>query len=195
MNENESKKDQEKEHENVKEGLRSDHEDWEEKKAKLKNVTIRGIDSDTYDQFSRKIRNLDMNLGDAITKMMEEIVRDLDDSINHLPGLRARTTFNNFKLERVSISHYDKLEVGKADLEEANARIAFSHISRLTFLPDVTRDVFNRYVRNVSHCDTVRIPSIFPKLILYSKIDFCEKIEIYDVEGEGDTSKNTSSKE
>ncbi len=195
MNEHETKKDQEKDPENVKQGLKSDHEDWEEKKTKLKNVTIRGIDTDTYDHFSRKIRNLDMNLGDAISKMMSDIVRDLDETIDHLPGLRARTTFNNFKLERVSISHYGRLEVGRADLEEANARIAFSHIDRLTFLPDVTRDVFDRYVRNVSHCDTVRMPSIFPKLILYSKVDFCEKIEIYDVEGEGDSSKNTSSKD
>ncbi|MFX0211670.1 MAG: hypothetical protein ACFFDT_37180 [Candidatus Hodarchaeota archaeon] len=189
MNEHEPDKDQDFESEDSQEDLKTEDEDWEEEKSKLKNVTIRGIDSDIYDQFSHKIRNLRMNLGDAITKMMKDIIVDLDESLDDLPALRIRTTFKNFALERLSINHYDRLKIGRADLEEANAKISFSHIGKLTFLPDVTREVFTRYVKSVSHCGIVRMPSIFPKLIMYSKLQFCDRIEVYNVEDED--SKNT----
>lgn len=183
MNENhESEKDQDIESEEVK-GLQT------EVKAKLKNVTIRGIDGEIYDQFSHKIKNLRMNLGEAITKMMRDIITDLDESLDQLPALRARTTFNNFTLERLSINHYDRLKISRADLEEANAQVSFSHIDKLSFFPDVTREIFTRYVKSVTHCGTVRMPSIFPKLIMYSKLQFCDRIEVYDVED--DSSKNS----
>ncbi|MFX1284045.1 MAG: hypothetical protein ACFFB5_10340 [Promethearchaeota archaeon] len=189
MSEHESEKDHELESEDVQEEAENEEEGWKEGKSKLKNVTIRGIDSDIYDQFSYKIRNLRMNLGEAITKMMNDIIMDLDDSLDDLPALRARTTFNNFTLERLSINHYDRLKISRADLEEANAQVNFSHIDKLTFLPDVTREVFTQYVKSVSHCGTVRMPSIFPKLIMYSKLQFCDRIEVYNVED--NNSKNT----
>jgi hypothetical protein len=189
MNEHKPDDDEEFEDENAQKGPKTEEEGWEEEISKLKNVTIRGIDSDIYDQFSHKIKNLRMNLGDAITKMMKDIIVDLDESLDDLPALRIRTTFNNFALERLSINHYDRLKIGRADLEEANAKVSFSHIEKLTFLPDVTREIFTRYVQSVTHCGIVRVPSIFPKLIMYSKLQFCDKIEVYDVENED--SENT----
>jgi hypothetical protein len=191
MNEHESEKNDENEKEDAQEDLKIDDEDWEERKSKLKNVTIRGIDSEVYDQFSYKIKNLRMNLGDAITKMMNDILVDLNDSLDHLPALRARTTFDRFKLKRIRINHFDQLKVGRADLEESDKMVEFSHIDRLTFLPDVTREVFSKYVQGVSHCGTVRVPSIFPKLIMYSKLQFCDRIDVYEVE----ESKNTSTED
>ncbi len=182
MSEYESEKNNDIESEDVQKEPKTEDEGWKEGKSKLKNVTIRGIDSDIYDQFSYKIRNLRMNLGEAITKMMNDIIVDLDDSLDHLPALRARTTFDNFTLERLSINHYDRLKISRADLEEANAQVNFSHIDKLIFLPDVTREVFTRYVKSVTHCGIVRMPSIFPKLIMYSKLQFCDRIEVYNVE-------------
>ena len=114
----------------------------------------------------------------------------MNDSLDHLPALRARTTFDNFALGRLTINHYDRLKISRADLEAANAKIAFAHIDRLTFLPDVTQEVFSRYVRSVSHCGTVRMPSIFPKLIAYSKLQFCDRIELYDVDEDTDSTNS-----
>lgn len=195
MSEHESEKEHELENEDVQKEPKPDDESWREGNSKLKNVTIRGINSEVYDQFSHKIRNLRMNLGEAITKMMNDIIIDLDDSLNDLPALRARTTFDNFHLERLSINHYDRLKISRADLEEANAQVVFSHINKLTFLPDVTREIFTRYVKRVTHCGIVRMPSIFPKLIMYSKLQFCDRIEIYDVEEENQGLENTLSED
>ncbi|MHA2244179.1 MAG: hypothetical protein ACXADY_04365 [Candidatus Hodarchaeales archaeon] len=192
MNEHGSEKDHDIGLKNKEKESEADYEGRKEDKSKLKNVTIRGIDSETYNQFSRKVRNLEMNLGEAITKMMSDIIIDLNDSLDHLPGLRARTTFRNYQLERLKISHYDRLKISRTDLEEAKAYLSFSHIDNLTFLPDVTRDIFTRYVRNVSHCGTVRIPSIFPKLVMYSKLQFCDEIKVYDVKEEDQISNKIS---
>ncbi|MFX0086212.1 MAG: hypothetical protein ACFFAU_11070 [Candidatus Hodarchaeota archaeon] len=173
----------------------NNHENDDER-TKLKNVTIRGIDADTYEEFSHKIRNLQMNLGDAITRMMQDITKDLNDSIDELPGLSARTTFKHFRLARARITHHDHLSVGKKDLEEAGVRFSFSHIGELTILPDVTREDFRKYIRSISHCDRVRIPAVLPKLLMYSKINFCDKIEVYEVdqkEPKDDTEKSEQS--
>jgi hypothetical protein len=165
-----------------------------DEKTKLKNITIRGIDADTYEEFSHKIRNLQMNLGDAVTRMMKEITKDLNDSLDDLPGLSARKTFKHFRLHKASISHHDRLSVGKKDLEEAGARFSFSHIGELTILPDVTREDFRRYIRSISHCDKVRIPAVLPKLMMYSKINFCNRIEVYEVNQE-ESEKHTQKSE
>lgn len=85
-------------------------------------------------------------------------------------------------MERLLIDRYDRLEISRADLEEANAQVKFSHVDKLIFLPDVTQEVFTRYVERVTHCGIVKIPSIFPKPIMYSKFQFCDRIETYDNE-------------
>lgn len=155
-----------------------------DEKTKLKNVTIRGIDSDTYEEFSHKIKNMQMNIGDAVTRMMKQITSDIDESLGELPGLSARSTFRKFRLPRANISHHDHLSIGKQDLEDANARFSFSHIGELTFEPDVTREVFRKFIRNISHCERVKVPSVLPKLMIYAKINFCDRIEVYEIEKE-----------
>ena len=146
-------------------------------RSKLKNVTIRGINSSVYDDFSRKMRDLELNLGDAVNKMMEDVLTDFNDAF---PDLTARATFGKFHMQKASISHYDKLTITKKDLEEANTRFSFTHIDYLTIATDVTRDVFEKYIRSISHCRRVRIPSILPKLLIYSKMFHIDEVEVYD---------------
>jgi hypothetical protein len=161
----------------------SEHNDENnDERTKLKNVTIRGIDSDTYEEFSHKIKNMQMNIGDAVTRMMQQITTDIDESLGELPGLSARRTFRKFRLPRGNISHHDHMSISKQDLEDANARFSFSHIGELTIESDVTMEVFRKYIRTISHCDRVKVPSVLPKLMIYAKINFCDRIEIYEVE-------------
>jgi len=174
----------------------SEHNDENnDERTKLKNVTIRGIDSDTYEEFSHKIKNIQMNIGEAVTRMMQQITSDMDESQGELPGLSARRTFKKFRLPRGDISHHDHLSIGKQDLEDANARFSFSHIGELMFEPDVTRKVFRKYVRNISHCDKVKVPSVLPKLMIYAKINFCDRIEVYEVEKENSEEDESAKKQ
>ncbi|MFX1252433.1 MAG: hypothetical protein ACFFCZ_12585 [Promethearchaeota archaeon] len=143
-----------------------------------KNVTIRGIDSRVYDEFSRTIKSLGITLGEAISRMMTDVLKDFDGK---MPKLSSRFYRNGAQLATAVISGHGLLHVNEKDLIEANARFSFSHIDELTFEPDVTPETFTRHVRSIEHCDQVKMPSILPKLLVYSKIRRCESIEIYQV--------------
>ncbi|MFW9778361.1 MAG: hypothetical protein ACFFE8_05855 [Candidatus Heimdallarchaeota archaeon] len=147
----------------------------------LKNVTIRGVDSDVYETFSNKIKMLDMTIGDAITKMMRDIVVNLDETFTD-PDLKSPLSSRTLiGLEKVAVSHHKKLEINAKDLVDANSQISFAHIGSLKIGPDVTKNLFMRYIRNISHCKEVQLPGILPKLLLLSKISFCGNIEMYEV--------------
>lgn len=142
-------------------------DDYKLSNSKLKNVTIRGVNSHTYDEFSRKVRDLELNLGDAVNKMMEDVLADFDDAF---PDLTARASFGRFHMQKASIAHYNELTITKRDLEESNARFSFTHIDKLVIANDVTREVFEKYIRSISHCRRVYIPASLPKLFVLSKM-------------------------
>jgi hypothetical protein len=155
---------------------------------KLKNITIRGIDSDTYEDFSSKVKSLNKNIGDAVTQMMKDILVDFDDAF---PTLSSKDSLRKLKSDAQVISHHERLDISKQDLEDAGVPFAFRHIERLTIGPDVDLETFNKYIVQIQHCSRVKIPAIQPKLVLLSRIRFCDRVEVYPVTSESDS---TSSK-
>jgi hypothetical protein len=145
----------------------------------LKNVTIRGIDSEIYEEFSSSIKSLNMNIGDAITRMMADILEDFDGTF---PKLSSKRSLGKFKLNKIKIMHHDFLSINKADLVEGGVKIYFMHIQKLRIGPDVDLETFNRYIGAIQHCDIVEIPNILPKVILLSKTPFCDRVRVYSVE-------------
>jgi hypothetical protein len=151
----------------------------DETKSTLKSVTIRGVDGAVYDKFSQVVQMAGLTMGEAITKMMGDVMRDFDENF---PDLSAESFRMMVKMDKIAIEHHERLSVSKRDLEDANRSIIFEHIRSLTFEADVTEEAFNTYVRKIQHCGTVRVPSVLPKLQIYSKIEFTDNIEIYDAE-------------
>jgi hypothetical protein len=153
----------------------------DEERPTLKSVTIRGVDGRTYDEFSRVIQMAGITMGEAITKMMGDVMRDFDETF---PELSAESFRLMTKKDKISVQNYRKLTVSRKDLEDANRRVKFRHIEELTFEKDVDEEAFNTYVRSIEHCGAVRVPSVLPKLLIYAKIGHTDDILIYDVEGE-----------
>lgn len=149
-------------------------------KRTLKNVTIRGIDASVYQAFSQKVQSFDMTIGDAITQLMTDVVKDFDDIFPTL----FHQDYRNFKLGKARISHHRELTIGKSDLVDASAYFGFEHIDHLTLDPSVDLTTLLRYIRYINHCSTVYVPSHLPKLLVYSKVNFCDNIEFYDVKDE-----------
>ncbi|OLS22289.1 MAG: hypothetical protein HeimC3_31660 [Candidatus Heimdallarchaeota archaeon LC_3] len=145
----------------------------------VKNVTIRGIDSNTYLEFSKAVKILNMNIGDAITRMMQDVIKDFDGTF---PGIRPGILKGKEQLKKIEIEYNEELKISNDDLIQANARISFERIGTLDIKSDVTQESFNKYIREIYRCKNVRVPNILPKLIILSKIVRYEKIEIYDVE-------------
>ena len=147
-------------------------------KSSLKNITIRGVDERTYDEFSQTIRLASLTMGEIITKMMQDVVKDFDDVF---PKLSAKTLKFLVKKDQIKVSNYRTISISKKDLVDADKRVRFRHVDELVFEDDVTSDLFSSYVDSISHCETVRVLSVLPKLLIYSKISHANNIEIYEV--------------
>ena len=159
----------------------SEINDQDEVVPTLKSVTIRGVDGGGYDEFSQVIQMAGLTMGEAITKMMGDVMKDFDETF---PDLSAESFRLMVKKDRINVQHHERLSISRKDLEDANRGIKFQHIRDLTFEADVTEEVFNTYVRSIQHCGTVRVPSVLPKLQIYAKIAHTDVIEIYDAEDE-----------
>ena len=153
----------------------------QDERPTLKSVTIRGVDGGVYDEFSQVVQMAGLTMGEAVTKMMGDVMRDFDETF---PDLSAESFRMMVKKDKIAVQHHERLSVSRKDLEDADRGVVFQHIRSLTFEADVTEEVFNTYVRGIQHCETVRVPSVLPKLQIYAKIAFTDNIEIYDVEDE-----------
>ena len=120
-----------------------------------------------------------MNIGDAITRMMQDVIKDFDGTF---PDIRSGILKGKEQLRKIEIIHNEELQISNNDLVQANARINFVRIGTLDIRPDVTQESFNKYIREIIRCNNIRVPNILPKLVILSKIIRYEKIEIYDVE-------------
>lgn len=153
----------------------------QDERPTLKSVTIRGVNGGIYDEFSQVVQMAGLTMGEAVTKMMGDVMRDFDETF---PDLSAESFRMMVKKDKIAVQHHERLSVSRKDLEDADRSIVFQHIRMLTFDADVTEEVFNTYVRRIQHCETVRVPSVLPKLQIYAKIAFTDNIEIYDAEEE-----------
>ena len=145
----------------------------------VKNISIRGVNSDVYEQFSNKIKVHEMTIGDAISKMMGDVVADFDETFPEISAASLRAIAG---LRKGSIQHQGRVSVSKKDLVDADMRFYFQHIKVLEFEDDVDLETFEKYVGGIQHVTSVRIPAILPKLKLLAYIQFCKEIEVYEVE-------------
>lgn len=145
----------------------------------IKTVTIRGVDGRIYDEFSRVIQSSGMTMGEAVSKMMRDVSRDFDEVF---PMLSSKSFKYMVKKDKIVLEHFDELTVGLKDFEEADKRVQFQHIRCLTLESDVNAEAFETYIDEIEHCDVVRVPSVLPKLLIYSKISHCNEVEIYTPE-------------
>ena len=141
-----------------------------------KSITIRGIDTEVYDDFSTKIKTVGLNIGDAVSKMMTDVLTDFDENFPEISAKGLRR-----KVASISITHHRSLSISAADLTEDDMGYSFSHIDNLTFEPDVTKEIFLKHVKSVSHCKTVKVSMILPKLRLLSLFSFVPDLQFYDV--------------
>jgi len=146
--------------------------------AHLKSISIRGVNAEIYDQFVNKMKTIDLNIGDAITKLMKDVISSFD---KEFPELSAKS-LKLLSLGTLSISHHNNLTISKKDLLDTERAINFIHCSELRFEPDVDQLTFLQFVKNIMHCNRVQIPKILPKLLLLSRIRFCENVEFYEVD-------------
>ncbi|WP_371804901.1 hypothetical protein [Candidatus Lokiarchaeum ossiferum] len=144
----------------------------------LKSISIRGVKADVYEQFVNKTKKLDMNIGKAITKLMQDVVSTFEEEF---PQISAESLRSANKVPLSIVGHMD-LSISKEDLEEPGEQISFIGIQNLSFSPNVDKDTYLKCINKIVGCRGIRIPNILPKLVLLSKIVDCKNIEIYETD-------------
>lgn len=147
-------------------------------KENLKSISIRGVNAGVYEQFVTKTKVLNMNIGDAISKLMKDVVNSFEDGFPHIS---AKSLGSITKIPLSIIGHED-LTITKQDLVDAKNQISLINITRLSFAPDVDKETFQQYISKIIGCTNIKVPNVLPKLVLLSKLQACKNIEIYEVD-------------
>lgn len=144
--------------------------------SKLKNITIRGIDVAVYDEFSKKMKIAEINMGDALNKMMTDVMNSFDDVF---PNISAASLSGKIRKARLNITHHDTLHLSKDDFISSDKMVIFDHIDDLSFDETVDAETFEQYVHSINHCDKVSFHSKLPKLLILSKVHHSNRIQFY----------------
>ncbi|HUT82841.1 MAG TPA: hypothetical protein VMZ29_16715 [Candidatus Bathyarchaeia archaeon] len=166
----------------------SDEDDQEKK-----DITLRGINKELYDQFNEYRLKLGFSAGQAFDSLLFTAIRQPW----RIQGLRSRRTFQHPGVKPEIISDLDHLRVDKKDLISAGAKtmFLFRNIPDLIFEKDVDGSILAKHVKAISHSNVTYLSNV-PKLIrlglVRKKCDYVhptEKDSLKDI-----TIRNVSSK-
>lgn len=166
----------------------------QEKEEKGKVYTIRGLDPELYERFSRTAKELGVTVGDLMNMAMSNLLVTLEaskdvgqrvssvlsrilDKIKEAQAAAMKTVVGavaDFDL----ISDIDELTVTKADLQAAERPIVFSNIKRLVFAPDVDWETLNSKVRSIKVVNELVVPKGIPVLQLARKCQLVRRIVV-----------------
>jgi hypothetical protein len=124
----------------------------------LTDVTIRGIDDETYAQFAAEAKKRSMPIGELTTEAMRAL---LDAA-----GVPVYT-----------IGNLDMLSVSKSDLDSVEGYVVLTSIDMLEFEDDVDWPTFNQKVKMINNVEIMKIPKALSKFQVLTKAKNIELIE------------------
>ncbi|MGC8572647.1 MAG: hypothetical protein ACP5L0_01365 [Caldisphaera sp.] len=170
----------------------SEEDQNNEVKKQEKTYTIRGLNEDLYESFSKAAKEMGTTVGDLMNQAMSQFLVTLEagKDIGKKIGEKASKTgtniikgpFDAFKQLISSIAEFDlvnninELNVTKQDLENAEKPIIFSNIKKLSFSSDVDATTFINKVRSIKVVDELIIPSNLPLIMVAKKCQLVKKI-------------------
>jgi len=164
----------------------------EEIKKEKKMLTVRGIDPEVYERFTKVASELGTNVGELMNEAMKiflslvEIGEEKGEKVGKQVGkvgaklISAPLKVAGSVIEGAKnfdiITGVSELEITKMDLESIEKPVLFINIHKLVFEDDVTWDVLNSKVRSIKIVDEVVIPKHIPKLLLAKKCMMVKRI-------------------
>ena len=104
----------------------------------MTDVTIRGIEDETYSQFAAEAKKRGMSIGELTTMAMRAVIDQAS-----APVFR--------------ISDLDALSVSRSDFESIEGQVVFDDINMLEFDGTMDWPTFNKYVREINNVDLLII--------------------------------------
>lgn len=144
-------------------------EDDEEKK----DITLRGVNKELYDQFNEYRLKLGFSAGQAFDSLLFTVIRQPW----RMQGVRSKKTFQHPGVKPEIIRDLDQLKITKKDLTSAGEKtmFLFRNISNLIFEKDVDGATLAKHVKTITHSNVTYLGDV-PKLIklglVRKKIDY-----------------------
>ena len=123
----------------------------------MTNVTIRGIDDQTYLKFSARATLEGVAIGELATRAMNEYL-DKDQG----------------KLYR--IGNMEDIAINRTDLESLDGAVILQNIERLTLEDDLDWKLVNERIRSIENVEMLVLPKGISKFQMLTKARNVEKI-------------------
>ena len=124
----------------------------------MTDVTIRGIEDETYSQFAAEAKKRGVAIGELTTIAMKALI-----ATSAAPVYR--------------IGNMEHLSVSRADLDSIELPVNLSNIDILEFDDTVDWPTFNKQVREINNVETIRIHRSLSKFQVLIKAKNVETIE------------------
>ncbi|MFP3144275.1 MAG: hypothetical protein RXQ93_04570 [Caldisphaera sp.] len=170
----------------------SENNQENEEKKQEKTYTIRGINEDLYESFSKAAKEMGTTVGDLMNQAMSQFLVTLEAGKDIGKKISEKATktgqniikgpFDAFRQLISSIAEFDlvsninELNVTKQDLENAEKPVVFSNIKKLSFSSDVDINIFVSKVRSIKVVDELIIPPNLPLITVAKKCQLVKKI-------------------
>jgi hypothetical protein len=124
----------------------------------MTNVTIRGVDDETYLQFSAEATLRGMSIGDLATQAMRSFLEQSKGPVYR-------------------IGNMDKLTVSRNDLESIDGMVVISNIDHLEFEPEVDWPLIKDHIQAIQNVDTLIVPRTVSKFQMLTKASNVDQIK------------------
>jgi post-segregation antitoxin (ccd killing protein) len=122
------------------------------------DVTIRGIEDETYSQFAAEAKRRGIPIGELTTAAMKAMIATSTAPVYH-------------------IGNMEMLSVSKVDLESIELPVVLSNIEVLEFDDTVEWPTFNRQIKEINNVEVIRIHRSLSKFQVLIKAKNVETIE------------------
>jgi hypothetical protein len=122
----------------------------------MTDVTIRGIDDETYAQFAAEAKKRGLAIGELATIAMRSVIED-----------SSQPSFKIGDLEGLSVS--------KTDLESLEAPVTLDNIELLDFDETVDWSTFKKHVKEIKNIELLRLPRTLSKFQVLTR---CKNVEV-----------------
>lgn len=136
---------------------------------KLKDITIRNVFKELYENFLSKSKEEEKNIGEFFSEHLAFFipVYDLFHNLKFLRNLR----------NPIIVTQKEKLNISKKDLADiGNRELILFAIDEIKFDANIPSELFLDTVKAIIKCNEVYLPKSIPKLLALARTKNCGKV-------------------
>jgi len=135
------------------------------KNRKIKDVTIRNVDTKIWNDFTSHCQLNDSKVSIIINRILWEIIPEME--ITQILISKIKEPFDNILL----VTSQKKVSINQENLQKiADKKVLFHRIEELNLQENISQEVFVEKVLGIYNCKKVTFPKGFSKLLQLSRV-------------------------